>query len=300
MRKKMCFILMCCAVFFFLFGSKPMSAGEFVFYINGNYSGGVSIGDTVYTRSYNITRVTTNDNGDILASMPSGLFGASAGFSYFFTKELGISLSAAYLKKAEVDLFGSYTFDWRWTSSGLSYNRQASWEDVGSFSVIPISLNLIYRAALGKSTFLTLSAGPSIFLTKVELNSRAGFGDAWSFTLWPFIYTYVEWFEMDVSVSQNETIIGGNVGLDLEQKIAGNFGIFVGFKYFIAPTKTYLWELDKPSKYYGKLNNYDWTPTATTGPNIDHFPTFELKISQWMIVVGFKIHLTGQQKDYQY
>ncbi len=273
------------------------SASKFVFFINGNYSGGYSIGDTVYSRSYNITRVSTNDNGDIIATMPSGLFGGSTGFSFFFTKSLGISVSASYLRKGEVTLAGSYIFDWTWTSSGNSYDREGSWEDLGSFSVIPISLNLTYRMAFGNSTFLTFSGGPSIFFTNVELNSMAGFGDAWtnSYTIWPITYTTttIEWFEMDVFINQKETIFGGNIGLDFEQKIAGFMGIFVGFKYFIAPTRTYMWEENRPTTYYGVLDNYDWTPTsADVGPNITHFPKVDVKFSQWMIVVGFTFHIS--------
>jgi len=240
-----------------------------------------------------------------MATMPKGFFGGSAGLSYFFTKALGISVSASYLQKGEVTFNGSYLFDWTWTSSGLSYDREGSWEDMGSFSVIPINLNLTYKMAFGDKTFLALSGGPSIFLTNVEMNSKAGFGDAWSYsyTIPPLTYvtTLVEWFEMDVFIDQKETIFGGNIGLDIEQKIADSIGIFVGFKYFIVPTRTYTWEETRPTTYYGELDNYDWTPTsADVGPNIDHFPTVDVKFSQWMAVVGLKIHLSPKKNEPQY
>jgi len=296
----MFFLLVC-------WGTKFLIPGDFVLFLSGNYNGGLKIADTSHSRRFDqLAAVTIVDTGRIASNIGSS-FGGSLGIMKFFTRNFGLSVSFHYMPNTQVDVSTNYKFSWNFNTvdNNSGYESNTAWTNTGEISAVPINFNIIYAINLGKKTLLNINGGLSMILSKLNLYSNMGYGVGfsqeaedkyWSFDGLIYEYSYktvavVDWYKLDLKNEQNKTIWGGNIGVDIEQKISNRIGIFIGFQYLYAPKKTYTWQLEPKSHYSGEFDILyrDIAPDNSNLPAVGNITT-EVKFSYFTLVGGLKFH----------
>lgn len=282
MFKKVSFIVLVGIFLFFFTGSKLLISGDFVLFFNGGLGGGQKVFQTDHEWVWNTDYVDVNEYGTIVPHTSMG-FGFSAGLSYFFSPSFGISTSINYIKQ-NVNLNSDYNFSWTWYDGENNF-RERSWYNSGSMSTVPITLNLVYKTTVNKNSALCFYAGFAAFLSKVNLASHVGYGE----TLETDEYYYMDWYDIYVKIEQNDTILGGNIGVEFERKIGLNYDFFAGIQYFYAPSKKYKWEVVPKSLYEGEEG--ELYRESVPDIHIDGDILSEINFSFYRVYVGIKIHI---------
>jgi hypothetical protein len=260
--------------------------------LQGSFFSLSQLGDTSFTRvptTYSFMN-TIRDDGVLQPTAKASSFGGEFALGFFISDKFGIGLSAGYLPVRNIDLLSSYTFSWRFGSSGSVNTDKKNWDSTGTVSSMPISLDFYLRLRLAARSFLVLRAGPTLFLTKTALAANTGYGVALqsSYIIYPYIYTvtYVDWFKLDIENNLQKTAFGFNAGLEFEQRISPNIGIVLSGRYYFAPTQSTTWTLIPASRYDGAFGNLYQTslPTLTT-------ITTDIKFSFLSVSFGVRIHL---------
>lgn len=282
MFKKVFFIVLVGIFLFFFTGSKLLISGDFVLFFNAGLSKGQKVFSTDYGWVWNTDYVDVNEYGAITPDSSMGI-SISAGLLYFFSPSFGISTSINYIKQ-NVNLSSDYNFSWTWYD-GENYSRDGEWYNYQTISSIPITLNLVYKRIVNKNSAICVYAGFAAFLSKVNLASHVGYGE----TLETDEYYYIDWYDVDVKIEQNNTILGGNIGLEFEKKINLNYDFFVGIQYFYAPSKKYKWEVVPKSVYEGEEEQL--YRESVPDIHIDGDILSEINFSFYRVYVGIKIHI---------
>jgi len=225
MRKKP--FLLFSLVLFILILLTPcnLKGAEFVFFLSGNYAGGLDVGDTNYSMEKDNGYLVINDSGSITSGSVSSFAGSQVGAQLFFTPHIGISLSSnIYFKKAEFDLDSSYTYHWEaiW---GWENTENAAWTGTGDMQVTPINLNLVFSYPLFSKMNINITAGGTYFVTKLNMNTNIGYGNAviqefegWTLMSW-------DWYILELENKQSKNFLGGNFGLDFEYKVSPSLSL---------------------------------------------------------------------------
>ncbi len=291
------FLIVIGVVLFLFIGTNFLRAQELMLFVKGNYSGSFSLEDSSYARSPNYSFVNSADNGTITHEIPSSFGGCTFGVGYFFNRHFGVSVSMGFLSKLPVDLASDYTFTWQFPGKS-QYSESSTWTSSGDISVMPINLNLIYSYYFLEKTLINLTAGASLFLTKIKFVSNMGYGVGGQHIYYRFVnpnwekasVSVVDFYELWVRNMQKEAIFGANVGLDIEQRFSRTFSAFAGFWYYAAPKKAYAWELIPVSEYEGHFG----TLSRTIKDDKSNLPvlgdvTSGINISHFTIAIGIKV-----------
>lgn len=275
-------VLMLLIVGMLFAGTMCLEAQKVDIFVNAGYAGDINTMFSQYRWIWGTDFVDIDEAGSILPQFSSGAtFGG--GINVYFSRNLGISLNVAHLKQdATVD--SAYTMVWDWFD-GSGDTSDGAWGNVGDATIIPISLDLVHRVHVSRDVLLSIRAGATLFLAKVNLYSTVGYADA----LETEDAYYVDWYALDTFVETDETIFGGHLGADLEKRLGRKIGIYIGFDYYIAPKKVYNWEVINQGTYYGELGALLTTET----PDI-HVSTpveAEVNYSFFRAYAGLKIHL---------
>jgi hypothetical protein len=275
-------------VVFIMFFAAPsrLHAVDYVFFLSGNYAGGMDVKNTNWSQEKDYWYLVINDSGSINAGNASSFGGTQVGAQLFFTPKIGISLSANfYFEKAEFDLDSSYTYyyktRWEWENS-----EDMDWSGAGNMKVTPINLNIVFAAPLFSQMSLNISAGGTYFITKVNMNTNIGYGHA-EITEYDWgALIFWDWYILEVENNHSKNFFGGNVGLDLEYKVSPRVGLFIGFQYLFAPKQTFDWELVRMPEYESGSED----EPLVGDPKIANIST-EVDFSHYTAGIGIKIHI---------
>lgn len=278
---------------------------KMVLFAGGAYASGMTVGGASYSRSDTANfYVDVYDSGSLSASVPANT-GGTIGLMRIFNNLFGVMVSSGYIPPTPVDIKSSYTLKWTFdtTDNENSYDASTEWKNTGDIKVMPLNLNGVLLLHIGNNTLLNINAGFSIFFTNVRLYTEIGYGEGWSAIIddvkWKFegSSTYdvagkraawADYFALPLKIEKNETLFGFNAGIDLEQKISKNIGVFIGVYYGMSGKKTYLWELEAHSAYAGQFNHFD---TNTTGmPSYAGTMSAEVGYSHLQALIGIKLH----------
>jgi hypothetical protein len=211
-------------------------------------------------------------------------FSPGGGFAFQFSNNLGFEVSASYIKQT-VFIDSDYYLELSTDSDFAEFEKY--WENDGKVEIIPISFNLVYKTQIGRGIFTSLRGGVTVFLTRVELYSNIG----WADYLEDNQFYYPDYYDLEVDMIERDTLVGLNIGLDVEKRINRNFSLYVGFEYYYAPPRTYYWELfwEEGMEILGELENL----ILIQAPDIhaDIPVTSDLRISFYRAFGGIKIYL---------
>ncbi len=256
--------------------------GELVVSLGGGYAGGVGVTDFNFsdTKKFFTDHLTINWSNAGLFESKGGL-SVNAAVSTFFSYTFGVGISAGHMKST-VTLDSSFNTTMTWWDSEV-WTDDKEWMNEGSVTVIPISLNFIYRASLSESMKLNLSAGPTLYLVSIDLQGNAGFPG----TLSSGGYWYADWYDLNMTASESTTAFGGRVAVDLEIGLSEGMAFYVGGSYYIAGKIDTVWE-PVPGSYTGEWGELKKQVTVDNTPlNL----ITEVNISTFVIEGGIKVYL---------
>ncbi len=298
MRKT--FFMVNCVVLSLLLGTYSISAQELILFFNGNITTQINQGESDYTRNPGYSFVNSSDSGNLTKEFSSPPLGYSLGISYFFSRHLGLAVSISVPPEIAVDVTSNYTFTWQFPGKS-QHTSSSTWTSQGDISIKPINLNLIYAYYLGQNTLINVTAGASLFLTRVNLATNIGYGVGGQYIYYEYVYPHlkkvcislVDWYELKLNQVKKESIFGANIGLNIEQRFTKKFSAFAGFYYYIAPEMTLTWELIPNNLYQGNFYALSRTikEDRSNLPDISHVIPEGIKISHFSIVLGIKLRL---------
>jgi len=184
----------------------------------------------------------------------------------------------------------SYSLTWKFLSYP-TYTETPRWDLTGSLSVIPISLNAVYKFDLGMVKPY-ISAGPTFFLAKLKIDTTIGLADTWTYLEGGSLWRIIDYFAIPAYVDQSLNGIGFNIGAGLDVALSPNFGLTVDMAYFIKGNTEVAWSF-KPGSYDANIDpNWYWELGQEDLDNIlDYIPPLSVKLSFFKILVGVKIYL---------
>lgn len=258
--------------------------GELAVNIGGFYLNPFSIDDfflnTQYTDSSNI--VSFDETNRSVFNNASG-FGFNAGISFFFNYKMGIGVNASFMKTS-FDINNSFNWNWEWWDNDTGSITPKNWTNTGSVSSIPVSLNIIYRIISTDKMKFNLFAGPTVFITSVELDGNGGYADG------PLLYAgsyYIDWYDIPLEVSASESVIGGNGGVEIEYMFSESMNFYIAATYYFAGELNLNWAV-KPGQYTGEFGSL---VANITNPDLLPGYTIPVKLSTFTIGFGIKINL---------
>lgn len=256
--------------------------GELVVSLGGGYAGAASLTD--YDNAFNEKPFSGFLNIDY---RNTGIFESKGGLAVnasiasFFSYTFGVGISVGYMKSS-VTLDSAFDTTMTWYD-GTIWKDNKSWTNEGSVTVIPISLNFIYRTSMGERLRLNLSAGPTVYMTSVDLKGNAG-EPAW---LSSEGYWYADWYDLNMTSNFSKTIFGGRVALDIEINISEGMALFVGGAYYLAGKIDAEW-LPREGEVTGEWGELK---RSVTIEGTDLMISTEINISTFVIEGGIRVYL---------
>ena len=223
------------------------------------------------------------------AGGPKGL-----GFSlaYYFSGGFGLSLRVDLNFSQNLTGESSYSVTWKYWNKG-PFTEPDQWDLTGNLSVIPISLNAVYKFDLGMISPY-ISAGPTFFLAKLKIDTTIGLADTWTFVEGGSLWRTIDYFAIPayVDVDQSLNGIGFNIGAGLDVALSPNFGLTLDMAYFIKGSTEVAWSF-RPGSYDANIDpNWYWELGQEDLDNIlDYIPPLSVKLSFFKILLGLKIFL---------
>ena len=257
--------------------------GELTVSIGGFYLNPFSIDDfslnTHYTDSSDI--VSFDETNRSIFNNSSG-FGFNAGISFFFNYKMGIGINTSFMKTS-FDINNSFNWNWEWWN-GVTDDVTKSWTNTGSVSSIPVSLNIIYRVISTDKMKFNIFAGPTIFLTSIELDGNGGYADG------PLLdegFYYIDWYDIPLEVTASESVIGGNGGVEIEYMLSESMNFYIAATYYYAGELNLNWAV-KPGQYTGEFGSL---VANITNPDLLPGYSIPVKLSTFTIGFGIKVNL---------
>lgn len=258
--------------------------GELTVNIGGFYLNPFSIDDfflnTQYTDSSDI--VSFDETNMSIFNNSSG-FGFNAGISFFFNYKMGIGINASFMKTS-FDINNSFNWNWEWWDGDQGSIAAKNWINTGSVSSTPISFNIIYRVISTDKIKLNVFAGPTIFMTSVELDGNGGYADG------PLLHDgsyYIDWYDIPLELDASESVIGGNGGVEIEYMFSESMNFYIAATYYFAGELNLNWAV-KPGQYTGEFGSL---VANITNPDLLPGYSIPVKLSTFTIGFGIKVNL---------
>ena len=230
------------------------------------------------------------DTGTVSFSLKSPV-DLAASFAYFFSPSFGFRLQVDMpLKQNLQSGTSNYTLRYRILSFEEDSFSPASWPLTGDFSVIPISLNGVFRFAIGSNMNAYITAGPAYFMGKINDTATSAF--AWSW--WVGTTQYLDYIPMPISINQTINGIGFNAGAGIDLFLGDSFGLFFEAAYFAGPSADESWVF-QPGTYRGAtVPSIQWTVSQAAIDALglsSRITPLAVKLSFMKAAAGVKIRL---------
>lgn len=264
--------------------------GAAAFFFDVGLTGGPGVDTMNYHWTGNTTSyVDLSDRGSVKAEASSNQNAAlSMGYMKLVSSRVGWLISTTLFRQ-EMDFTTDYTFAWTWWD-GRGSTDSKTFSDTGTITSIPVNLDLLVVLRLGTGLSINFYAGPTLYLTSYDLNTRIGYGGVWYKSSTG--YYYVEWFPFEYQIKnpedkQTDALFGANFGTDIEYKVGQKIGFYLGFQYYFAPKKEYRWQLVSKT-YYGEFDYF----YVDDPLELDNLPVYKsaLNLSTTKVNFGIKFY----------
>jgi hypothetical protein len=225
--------------------ADPPARTPFEFGLFGGFSLSQVKGTTAYADQWGsyVLLNTVKERTSIATSVKSGI--AAGGFiSYYFSSGFGVQILVGGAK-SDVPNTADTAFSWTWID-GTSGQKTASWAGTGSFTVIPVSLNLVARIG-GRGSVLdaVFSAGATAFRSSFAQDSFFGYGITKLSLNADGSYTqYVDALKVGLTMpngTMKKTLFGADFGAGLTLRISDRIGIRADVRYYYCPEQVLTW-----------------------------------------------------------
>ncbi len=166
--------------------------------------------------------------------------GIGIGFAYGISGGLGIQVKVDYnfTSKMTDDGFSNYSMTWSWTDGDGPYDTSEEWPVTGELSVIPVSLNLLYKIQGGGLLVPYISGGATYFLGSVKASSKRGAGITWD----EEGLQYIDYLDVPVQIDESISHLGFNVGGGLDLMFSANVGLNLDACYYLGKKTPLTWQ----------------------------------------------------------
>jgi hypothetical protein len=267
------------------YGAKKME----IFLGGGAGFGSFLNASTVYSyhfgTDYTGTLLYADEAGQV-SHKAGGPMGLGFSLANFFVGGFGLRLRVDFNFSQSLTGDSGYSVTWEWWNRG-PYTDENGWDMTGSLSVIPISLNAVYKFDLGMISPY-ISAGPSFFLAKLNADSTLGCATTWLYGG----YVYLDYFAIPMFVDESLNGIGFNIGAGLDVALSPSFALTIDAAYFIKGETKVKWDF-RPGEFDSHINDgWTWTLSKSDLTDIlDYIPDLSVNLSFFKIQVGLKILL---------
>jgi len=242
---------------------------------------------STYSRSVPPAYVLRRETGN--GTMTHKLKGfQSVGFSlsYYFSGGFGIQLRVDFNFKQDISEGSSdFASNWTWTDDTTG-SRNATYALSGEMSLMPISLNLIYKIPASAMFQPYLSAGLSYLTGSFKADSTAGY---------PFWYLTpgfqnIDYLAVPIAIDESLSGLGGNIGGGVDVYFSPTVAFNIGAIYFLGKEFSFNWS-PAPGTYRGELHTGNsWLfPQALATDFQAVFTPVTIKTSFFKLLAGFKI-----------
>jgi opacity protein-like surface antigen len=232
------------------------------------------------------------DEAGQVSHKAGGPMGLGFSLANFFMGGFGLRLRIDMNISPGLTGRSSYSVTWKWWDRG-PYDEPNTWDMTGNLSVIPISLNAVYKFDLGMISPY-ISAGPTFFLAKLKMDTTIGLGNTW---LWQDevgdLWRIFDYFPIPMFVDESLNGIGFNFGAGLDVALSPSFGLTLDLSYFLKGGSKVAWSF-RPGTYDSQIDPaaWEWTLSKLDLDNmLDYIPEISVNLSFFKILVGLKIFL---------
>jgi hypothetical protein len=232
---------------------KAAVKGEFMLGFGAGF--GSFLNDScVYAANWKYNALSdAKEQGSVNQKVKSPM-GIGASFSYYFAGNLGLRLRLDFnfAQKFRDDSKAYYSINWTW-NTGVNGSRNADWPADGELSIMPLSLNFIYK--LGKGTFVPfISGGASYFMAKIKADATRGYGLSWV----SGTNQYIDYVPLPLRIDKSLNAVGANFGGGVDFSFGRNLALSLEATYFLAKKIEEKW-LAVPGTYVGTFYpNSSW------------------------------------------
>jgi hypothetical protein len=207
-------------------------------------------GTTNYQDQWYYNLLTSVTEQTAIATNAKRGYGGGGSLAYYFSPNFGLQVLFGYMK-ADIPNTAVCDFGWTW-SDGTSFAKTGTWPGTGSFSSMPLSLDLVGK--FGGGVFEALfSAGVTMFMNTFEQNSFFGYGVTRIQYNADSTYTqYVDALKVGLKIPNGtlkRNAYGFNFGAGFTFNISDMIGIRADARYYYCPEQTVTWDF--------VLGNYD-------------------------------------------
>ena len=253
--------------------------------------GGLGMGsffpeNTTYSSSWNEGILDSVIESGLVTHEIGSPIGAGISFSYPLMGGLGIRARVDYNLPQQIteENTSDYNISWTWTSGG-SYSREKSWPVTGDFSLIPLSLNVIYKVQSDGSFIPYVSGGVSYITGKATLDSSIGYGVTWT----SGGYRYIDYVDIPVTIDSSISSLGFNVGGGVDFLFTPNIALTVDGTYFIGGDVEVDWAPIAGTYSGNSFPNVTWTLNQSAVEALaGEAPPLEISTSFLKIQAGIK------------
>ena len=265
--------------------------GEFSLTLFGSYGLSQAKDTSGYADNWSGTYwQNISEYADISYKADNGIFFGGA-FTYMFGPNFGLQIGGGYFGR-NIPNDTASGWEARWNPTSTWYSNSYDHSGTGTLSTIPIWLDFVGRFSSGMMD-INISAGPTLFLNKAEATATGIYGNVYTFTIWPFTYSFLDFLPVAMEIpSTSWTGFGANFGLSIDFNLSPAMAFFLDARYFLCGPKELDWQYI--AGYYdgqeGLLLDWHFTDTDYAAGLTT---TYKLNPSFFVFGGGLKIRFGG-------
>lgn len=241
-----------------------------------------------YGGTWSYSSLTDVQQSGVLLHKVKSPLGFGICFSHIFLKGLGIQVKMDYNFKQDLasdENLSSFNLTWYRSTSG-PYVRDKDWPINGEFSLMPLSLNAIYKLQTQGMLKPYFSAGVSYFIGSAKIDTYGGFAFPDSYgTL------RLEFIDIPLEIDESLSSLGFNLGGGFDLKIMENIAFNLDACYYIGKTFEVEWTVVPGSYTSNFSSSYVWSVGQALADELaQEINSLELKTSFFKIQVGVKFY----------
>ena len=228
---------------------------------------------------------SVQERGTLNHKMKSPM-GLGFSLAYYFSGGFGLKLRVDMNFKQSLDASSSnYLLSWRWWTA-VTDSDQGSWGITGDMSVMPISLDFVYKFVAEGMFQPYVNAGVSYFIGSANIQTNAGRGVSWIDGGWQ----YIDYFPVPLEINDASlSSIGFNAGLGADIFFSPSIALSLDAAYFIGKTASLEWTVNRGTYYTVYYDQGFNVPADYLRTITESLGNLEVKTSFFKIQAGLKI-----------
>jgi len=240
--------------------------------------------DTGFNWNWDTYFVDVTEKASIINNIQNKIVNISGGLRWMIKENFGFYISYSSVNY-NIDSNSNYDLDYTWFD-GEYDSMSADWlKKEGRINFTPYTIGILFRKPISASSSVVIKGGLSLASTKTNFYGKVGFAEAFETDT----EYRLNWYALDIEISESEMLKGGNIALEYEKRIAMSFDYYIGIEYFFLPVKNYKWKVTT-ELFYDQIGEQ----TIIIDPDIIHEVdgdiTTDIKFSNMRLYAGIRYY----------